>query len=347
MRRTPSVTEAMNDYLALRSAQRKAVNTIANEKSLITRFSVHCGDIQVGNLRNLHVEGFFFHRDTGLIYTHRNAAMTGKEMAASSYNKCRSHMASFLKFCTSRGWVRLDLMSQITMMTPEQRDRLMLSRPELFVLIEMSGNPRDRAMLAVAVNLALRASEIIGIKITGVDLDGGWIKLWIPKVKRWDTMKIPPHLDRELRRWLAVYTTDAGLRPKDAFLFPAKGPNFWDTTGSGKSLPGPWKPTAPMTHPARVVQRALHHSGFEIEAGEGFHTIRRSTARLAFDHWAAEGYDSALRMTAALLHHKSVIQTERYIGLSPDIRRRDAEMTTCFLFDVPDNVTLLETREAD
>jgi hypothetical protein len=85
--------------------------------------------------------------------------------------------------------------------------------------------------------------------------------------------------------------------------------------GEPAPRPGEPRPDVQLTHPARVVQRALKRLGVEIEAGEGFHTLRRSAARAFFDSMAAAGHDEALRMTSAFLHHSSTQVTEVYLGL--------------------------------
>lgn len=53
------------------------------------------------------------------------------------------------------------------------------------------------------------------------------------------------------------------------------------------------------------------------------HTLRRSAARALFDRLATEGYDGALRLVQAMLHHAQSSTTEHYLGLTLDKKRRD------------------------
>jgi hypothetical protein len=50
-------------------------------------------------------------------------------------------------------------------------------------------------------------------------------------------------------------------------------------------------------------------------------------ARIYFDSLRHEiSYDHALRQTAALLQHDSVVTTERYLGLDAEVQARDASL---------------------
>jgi hypothetical protein len=57
---------------------------------------------------------------------------------------------------------------------------------------------------------------------------------------------------------------------------------------------------------------------------EGCHTLRRSGARALFDDLVERGgYDGVLRHVSAMLHHKSTLMTERYLGLDVDVKKRN------------------------
>jgi integrase len=329
VRRTPTVSEAMRQWLALREAQGLSPQTISNERSIVTRFAALTNDMQTGHLRPEHVTKFFYDPSVGLRKNHSWALITGREMRPGSFNKARANLAGFFAFCRDSGWVKADLMVHIRRdARSENEERLRLDLAQLIRLIECADCPRDRAMLAHAANTALRASEICWPRIKHVDLQTGSLRVWLIKTKESDVMVITRHLEREIRRWLAEYQRECGPLQPEWYLFPARLPGF----------SGGWCPTKPVRRAHEVVHKALGNAGFAELKGEGFHTIRRSVARLAFDSWADRGYDSALRMTQALLHHKSIEQTERYIGLTPDKQRRDREMRTGFIFDVPNNI---------
>jgi integrase len=84
-----------------------------------------------------------------------------------------------------------------------------------------------------------------------------------------------------------------------------------------------WDPSRPMHKPEKVVQAALARIGLPTK-GEGCHTLRRASARALFDQLTQDkGYDSALRVVSAFLHHKSSTTTELYLGLDAERERRD------------------------
>lgn len=85
-----------------------------------------------------------------------------EEMAASSYNKVLSRIETFFAFCRRRGWIKGDPLAEVRRLPVTRRERLRLSPHELLRLLEVATHPRDRGVLAVACNTALRAGEIAG-----------------------------------------------------------------------------------------------------------------------------------------------------------------------------------------
>jgi len=80
----------------------------------------------------------------------------------------------------------------------------------------------------------------------------------------------------------------------------------------------------------RYVQKPLRAFGVTLRDGddkskmEGVHTLRRSGARALFDEMVAQGsYDRVLRNVSAMLHHKSTVMTERYLGFDVDVTKRN------------------------
>jgi len=85
------------------------------------------------------------------------------------------------------------------------------------------------------------------------------------------------------------------------------------------------RPKQVHTNPWRMVQRPLRKMGYPT-LGEGFHTLRRSSARALFEalRSAGEGRDHALMVVKEFLNHASVTQTEHYLGLNQERAIRDA-----------------------
>jgi integrase len=112
-------------------------------------------------------------------------------------------------------------------------------------------------------------------------------------------------------------------------LFPARLPGRyrWQLEENGTRTQyrtaDSWRPDKAMAHAERVVHTALETLDIPSK-GEGCHTLRRAAARALFDSLTQEsGYDSALRIVSAWLHHKNSTTTERYLGLSVERRLRD------------------------
>lgn len=316
-RATPDITDALDQYLLTRT--HCAVNTQINDTSVLRRFVAFFDTIQVGHLTPLHVERFFFQKDG-----------QAQAMRPSSYNKVLQRVRGFFKFCASRGWIRVDLLANVRPRRPFQRERLRLTPHQLLSLLETTSCPRNRCMLAVGMNLALRASELTALKLADVDLANGLLHVSVTKSGTDDLMPISSDLDVELRRWMTSYT-ESSMRFKgfvlspEHYLFPAQESSRLGRREDGQQVrrPGPWKPEVRQSHPARVVQKALLGIGIEIEPGEGFHTLRRSAGRAFFDSVVREGHDQALRMTSAYLHHASTVTTEGYLGLRHEKVLRD------------------------
>lgn len=332
-RTTPSLTEALDAFLAIREVQ-TAPSTFANDRALLRKFVSEIHTRQVHQLEPGHLEAWF--------------AKEAKRQAPSSYNKVRTRVKTFLDFCTRRGWLTSDPLGEIRERPVPRKDRLRLSAEQMIRMIETTDNPRDRGMLATACNTGLRASDLIRLRVGDVDLAQGYLRVQIQKTGDLDFLPITSDLDSELRRWLGSYARrlallDQALEPA-YLLFPAQthrnvrhGREVYDW--------GDPRPHDRMSHPARVVQRGLERIGIHQTTSEGFHTLRRSLGRLAFEAASEAGHDAALRTTAALLGHKNTATTEIYLGISHDRVKRDELMKGRSLLGQP-ATTVTRLREA-
>jgi integrase len=87
----------------------------------------------------------------------------------------------FLAFCTARGYNRNALMLNIHQLKVVTRERLRLSTTEILQALDATADPRDRAMLAVAMNLGLRAGEITSLTVGNVDLTKQSLHVFVSK----------------------------------------------------------------------------------------------------------------------------------------------------------------------
>lgn len=345
VRNTPTIDEAVDCYLQLRRAK-FSHDTWVNDRSQLRRLARALNGLQVGSITPERMEHFFL-----------GPGGLAEEMAPSSFNKVLSRVDTFFAFCRRRGWIKGDPLGEVERLPVTRRERLRLAPAELVRLQDQAEHPRDRAVLAVACNTALRAGEIADLRLRDVDLDGGWLHVRITKSHIEDQMPITLELDQEMRAWLTYYAEHVTSPPgPDAYLFPAKAPGRWRASTDddpvdrvrGSALVyvhGALRPGHPIRKPAEIVQRALRSAGFEIGPGEGLHTIRRSLARAYFERESEQGNDVALRATAALLHHSSTQVTEHYLGLNHEKVRRDRSLRgKSFLVALADEADVLPLR---
>lgn len=308
---SPRLSEALKEYLEVRSTY-LAATTLDNDASVLRRFVAGVGDRQAHTLSHQTVEKWF--------------AAEAKRLQPRSFNKARSRVMLFLGFCARRGWVDTDPSGEIRPRKVVRRERLRLSPAELLELPGFARTSRDRCLLVLAANTALRGGEIRDLRVSDVDLAGGWLHVRISKSALEDVMPISSELETALRGWLREYEDEFhGLEP-DWYLFPRRGSGHNEFAEDGTVLRyvyGGHKPTLETRNLPEIVQRALIEAGHVIEPGEGIHTLRRSVARAFFDRAVSGGYDAALRATSALLHHSSSQVTEIYLGLTSEKLSRD------------------------
>lgn len=204
-RETPRVSVALQHWQDLRKQHDIALNTRENERSMVARFAAFVNDIQVGHVTPNHVRRFYYDPQTGIKENHQRRWATGKPMMPGSFNKARLHLLNFFAYCQVEGWVRRDdLMKYVRKAAePAQADRFRLDEPGLLNLIELADNPRDKAVIAHAMNTGGRASEVTWPRIKHVELDTRSLAVWVQKTRESDVMGIAPHLDYYLRQWLS------------------------------------------------------------------------------------------------------------------------------------------------
>lgn len=238
-----------------------------------------------------------------------------------SINKYTDRLRSFFKYAIERGWCEKNPCDGVYPLAEEAPERTQYGTHVLGRALDAARCPRDRAAIAVALELLLRGNEITALRVGDVDLNNRIVKVKVSKKHgplTWDEMAITRQLADELREWLRSYREVAGeLRPDD-YLFPRQ----WEVP-DGDQRQRRVEPTARMGSPYRIVKRALRAVGVTDDR-LGFHTIRRSAARILFDHLSDERGDTrALSHVSSLLHHENRRTTELYLGVEGDRRARN------------------------
>lgn len=317
----------ITEYLEYKRARGDAESTLSSYKVVLLQFLRFTGDKQLTNVTDKHCEDWFY-GPGGLSYdrvTSQRTPIVVPPLKPSSHNQYRGAMNAFFVWCIRNNYLRSNPMVRVETRKVPKRPRQRPSPKILLDVLEATDSPRDRCYIAVALNSALRASEITPIRVGQVDLDEGFIyDVIIRKTGDMDDIAITADLDRELRRWVVKYQEEIG-RPlkKDDHLFPSRvrpvfGP--WITEPDGTRVqtirPTRYVPESPILKPQHIVKKALAACGLETRY-EGTHTLRRAVARAYYDMLVAQGEPdvAALRMTQAMLHHALVSTTERYLGL--------------------------------
>lgn len=253
-----------------------------------------------------------------------------RNVQAISFNRYRSQLKSFFEYAITMYWTDINPVDGLPPARPDMpKVKLMLSAGEMLALLEVASNPVERIALSLAMNTGLRANDIRQLTVFEASLQTGTIQTQIRKTRKLDTKPISLDLRRDLIRWLDTYAEltklpSRGELPNEWLLVPTYRNvmrNERDQTYPIADL----RPLSPHVHPYRLVQRPLRKLGYPCK-GEGFHTLRRSSARALFESLreSGEGRDHALMIVKDFLNHASVSQTEHYLGLNQERAIRDA-----------------------
>lgn len=249
-----------------------------------------------------------------------------KDIQAISFNRYRSVLKSFFDYCLLMRWTDINPMDAITRARPDApKSRLMLNAGELINLLEHCGNPVERIACSLGMNTGMRANDIRHLTIFDANLAGGVIQTEIRKTRKLDVKPITMELHWELSKWFNTYANlmdldDISQLQDDWLLVPS----YRNPAPREPRQEVVLRPNQLHTNPWRMVQRPLARMGYPTR-GEGFHTLRRSSARALFESLrsAGEGRDHALMVVKEFLNHSSTAQTEHYLGLNHERAIRD------------------------
>jgi len=196
-----------------------------------------------------------------------------------------------------RGWVaRMHAagLSPVTMGRKLAAVRSFCAYSEVERLLDApDGSPegiRDRAVLEVLYATGLRASELTGIEVDDIDLDGRTLRV-LGKGRRERIVPFGVHAQRALREYVPVRERWIEARSSEPAFF---------VTPRGKAL------TTPGLR--RLLARRLEHASVAKQVTP--HSLRHSFAT----HLLNAGAD--LRAIQELLGHASLGTTQRYTHLS-------------------------------
>lgn len=260
------------------------------------------------------------HSDRDLASIRRNDIIKWRDeqtVSAASRNQYINRLRAFFRYALREGWIEHDPTVNIDRLREDKPRQIRIGGDKFPLLVQTARHPRDRALIALSLELLLRGAEITRLRVGDVDLTRRLIRVMVSKGKDEfdeDEMAISRALAAELAAWLRYYRGACGLVAPDAPLFPSLVVRRSGTAVEYRVV------EAPLSHPWNVVRYALARCGEVVEEGTGFHAIRRSAARVLFDHLIQQDqpYDMVLTRLSALMHHSSRATTERYLGVAGD-----------------------------
>lgn len=269
--------------------------------------------MQVGSVAPGHVEDFFY-GDGGLSETCDRTTLA----------KYRSQMLDFFRFCKRREWLTREPAALVDGIrersTRSGRQRQRLDRGQIRQLLNACETRRERALVYFVGSTGLRISEAVAMRIGSMRLEHEELRIIVPKTHTEYIVPIATDHERELRAWLVEYQEEVGPLHRDYHLFPArkqgapKG-HFGLIPGGPRGL----APHNPISNPTMLLDPIKERSGIYFEKGDGWHTIRRSFARLLYDTAReVHGHGHAIRIVQAALNHKNLETTEQYLGLTAE-----------------------------
>jgi len=312
-----SLSIASAEYVTHRRTHRSPKTVLADER-VLRALRTSLGDILVSSITTQHVDRHLSRRQTG-------------GLAAASLNLEISILRGFFMWCAEMRYSRSALPVRTGQRTKEDPRDWNYVRIEQFPeLLDAAANPRDRMIIALGLYLFLRGSEITTIKLSDIHMEEGTILIHVWKTRKIDVAPIPDELKEELGRYLSWYGSNVDLSAEgsdDYYLVPRFSPPVCRYRHSlGRLAPVEAAQLLPSARLGKVtvfVKSALAKIGLDA-VHEGGHTLRRSGARALYAHLMQDGkYDDVLRILQAMLHHDSVMTTERYLRLDLDRARRD------------------------
>jgi len=330
-----SLSDAIDEYVGSRTKQYSS-STIEMRKRALSIFLRETGNISVRHLDARHGEAF----QTYLLSPGAGRMKNGYEPA--TVNLYMSMVSGFCTWARHRKYLPMgnNPMATVTTLQLGDKDRLRVPASDFPRLLDCARTPHDRIVTALGLYLFLRQSEVANLRVGGVDLDAGTIKVTVSKTRvaggKIYVMPISEELDVELRRWLTWYANDVrdehGALQPTWFLVPRRNAPLMTNDGTGfKGGRAAWPdtgnclPTMKLINVHRFAQRPLERLGVPMRGldgastMEGVHTLRRSGARALFDSLVERGEgDGALKKVSAMLHHKHTQMTQHYLGIRAD-----------------------------
>ena len=245
--------------------------------------------------------------------------------AVRSRNLRLTALRAFLKFAGRRDVASLHVIEQALAVPMKRFERPMLgflTREEMLAVLGQPGetwtSQRDHLLLAMLYNTGARVSEIIGVRIADVVLDGGACVHLHGKGRKQRSVPLWPTTVTEVRAWLRVNPTLRGETP----LLPNREGQAMSRSNVVQRL-------------ELAVARAANQVPSIVKKRISPHIIRHTTAM----HLLQSGVP--FNVIALWLGHESTTTTHRYVEADLTMKekalaRLEAPDTTIRRFKAPD-----------
>lgn len=345
------VDDAITKFLDFKISMDRRDRTMAKYGTDMRRLAEVAGNIYVSQLKPEHMARILrFHTDKGNSQGTRNNTTT--------------NLRQFCEWAQSNGY-----MSPFTMHNPMRdihRKAYEVDQPppiapeEWPTLLDIAetNHPLHRAYCALGLYLMARGpSEIGALKLWDLSRSSmGWTAA-ITRVKTRraaDPMEMPTELCIELSRWLTFYNQwtieNFGVPlQREWYLIPRLKSSAAPGTTAAQNIRQEKLYPHLGRHPAsfgKITYPVLKEYGFPVDdpiTGKpnrfgGTHTLRKSGARAWFEELCdAEGSrDRALRTVKEQLGHRTISQTEHYLGLDADRWHRNQVLRGKYMFRIND-----------
>lgn len=217
--------------------------------------------------------------------------------AVRSRNLRLTALRAFLKFAARRDVASLHAVERALAVPMKRFERPMLgflTREEMAAVLGQPGaswsSQRDHLLLAMLYNTGARVSEIIGVRVIDVVLDGGACVHLHGKGRKQRTVPLWKTTVQEIRAWLRLNPTLHG----QAALLPSRDGRAMSRSNVVQRL-------------ALAVTRAAAEQPSIVKKRVSPHTLRHTTAM----HLLQSGVP--FNVIALWLGHESTITTHRYV----------------------------------
>ncbi|MCX5725682.1 MAG: tyrosine recombinase [Candidatus Saganbacteria bacterium] len=222
-------------------------------------------------------------------------------LSPSSRARKLATIKTFSKFLLREGYAKIDPTGEISLPKIPKRLPKALSFGEAIRLVEFPGGKkkiglRDRAIMETLYATGLRASELVSLNLTDVNLNVGFVKC-LGKGKKERIVPIGEIASDFIKKYIDVF------RPK--LIRGETSALFLDRAGRRLTRQGLWY----------IFNKYVKEAG--VRSGTSPHTLRHSFAT----HLLEKGAD--LRSVQEMLGHSDISTTEIYTSVSRERLRRE------------------------